>query len=439
MKTNEGVYMSELHYYREIDSEAWESDVVNSDRPVVVDFYSDECPPCDALAPKFSSLAALWHKDVNFVKIFRQQNRPLAEKLGVRGSPTVLFFNNGTETGNRLSGGIRRSDLLRNLEAMVPVERAETIRCAQTPVRSSCDVLVIGAGPAGLTAGMYTGQAKLKTVIVDTGLSGGNVATTHQVGNFPGFSKPVPGWQLAHNMTEHAKTAGCLFREAVDVTAFDPERREVVLDGVETVSARYVVIATGNSPRPIGIPGEKEYKGKGISYCATCDGKYYEGKEVVVIGGGNSALEESLFLSTYASKLTLIHRRGQFRADKGIQEKVRTVSNIESLMSHQPTAFIRREDGRMQVELVSTEDGTSKTIVTDGVFVFAGMMTNLPPGTEKLARDEFGAVLGNEDMESNIPDIYIAGDARAKRYRQITTAVNDGTAAAMAITRRHYG
>jgi len=431
--------MSEAHFYQDIGSDLWEDAVVKADRPVIVDFYSDECPPCDALAPKFAGLAEMWHKDVAFVKVFRQQNRPLAEKLGVKGSPTVLFLNKGVEVGLRLSGGIRRADILRNLEALVPVERAETIRSAQKPAHSTCDVLIVGAGPAGLTAGMYTGQAKLKTIIVDTALAGGNVATTHQVSNFPGFPKPVPGWQLAHNMSEQAKGAGCILREAVDVTAFDPDRREIVIDGIETISARYVILATGNSPKPLGIPGEKELKGKGISYCATCDGKYYEGKEIVVIGGGNSALEESLFLSTYVKKLTIVHRRNQFRADAGIQEKVKNVATIEPFMSHQPTAFIRREDGRMQVDLVSTEDGTPATIVTDGVFVFAGMMTNLPPGTEKLARDESGALLGNEDMETNVPGIYSAGDVRSKRYRQITTAVHDGTAAAMAVTKQIYG
>lgn len=431
--------MSEQHFYHEIGSDRWDEVVMQSELPVIVDFYSDECPPCEALAPKFAGLAELWHKDVVFVKMFRQQNRPLAERLGVKGSPTVIFFNKGAEVGQRFSGGIRRADLVRNLEALVPVERAEAIRTALRPTHTSCDVLVIGAGPAGLTAGMYTGQAKLKTVIVDTALAGGNVATTHQVSNFPGFPKPVPGWQLAHNMTEHAKEAGCMLREAVDVTTFDPDRREIVIDAMETVSARYVILATGNSPRPLGIPGEKEFKGKGVSYCATCDGKYFEGKEIVVIGGGNSALEESLFLATFAKKLTLVHRRNQFRADAGIQDKVKKVAVIETLMSHQPAAFIRREDGRMQVDLVSTEDGTPASLVTDGVFVFAGMMTNLPPGTEKLARDESGAVLGNEDMETNVPGIYIAGDVRAKRYRQITTAVNDGTAAAMAVTKHFYG
>jgi thioredoxin reductase (NADPH) len=431
--------MSEQHAYLEINGDQWETEVVKSDRPVIVDFFSDECPPCDALAPKFSGLAELWHRDVKFVKVFRQQNRPLAENLGVRGSPTVLCFKDGHETGQRLNGGIRRADLIRNLESLVTKERAEAIRASILPVYSSCDVLVIGAGPAGLTTGMYTAQAKLKTVIVDSALAGGNLSITHQVSNFPGFPKPVPGWQLADHMATHAKNAGCILREAVDVTTFDPDRKVIIIDGIETISARYVILATGNSPKPLGIPGEKELKGKGVSYCATCDGKYFEGKEVVVIGGGNSALEESLFLATYVKKLTIVHRRNQFRADQGIQEKVKGVTLIETLMSNQPTAFTRRDDGKMQVDLVNTETGAHSSLVTDGIFVFAGMVTNLPPGTEKLARDESGAVLGDEDRETNLPGIFVAGDVRAKRYRQITTAVSDGTEAAMAVTKRHYG
>jgi len=430
--------MSE-HFYKEINNDDWESEVINSSIPVVVDFFSDECPPCEALAPKFASLAELWHKDVKFVKVFRQQNRSLAEKLGVRGSPTVLFFNKGNEVGQRLNGGIKRADLVRNLTAFVTPERVAVINSSIAPIHSSCDVLVLGAGPSGLTAGMYTAQAKLRTVIVDTALAGGNLSITHQVSNYPGFPKPIPGWQLADHFATQAKNAGCTLREAVDVTTFNPNRKEIVIDGFETISGRYIILATGNSPKPLGIPGEKELKGKGVSYCATCDGKYFEGKDVIVIGGGNSALEESLFLATFVSNLTIIHRRNQFRADPGIQEKVKGVKLINSLMSFQPTSFIRREDGKMQVDVVSTENGTHKSLITDGVFVFAGMVTNLPPGADKLARDESGAVLANEHMETNIPDIFVAGDVRAKEYRQITTAVSDGTMAAMAITKKHYG
>jgi len=431
--------MDENHAYLEIESDAWEKEVLHSDLPVVVDFYSDECPPCEALAPKYASLADQWHRDVKFVKVFRQKNRALAESLGVRGSPTVLFFHGGQERGARLTGGIRRADLVHQFESFVGPERAQEIRDGVRPIHSSCDVLILGAGPAGLTAGMYTAQAKLKTVIVDGALAGGNVAITHQVANYPGFSKPVPGWQLADHMASHAKGAGAILREAVDVTSFDPEAKAVVIDGYETIQARYVILATGNSPRPLGIPGEKTLKGKGVSYCATCDGKYFEGKEIVVIGGGNSALEESLFLATFVKKLTLVHRRDAFRADPGIQEKVEKVPVIEPLMSHQPAAFRRLEDGRMQVDLIGVGTGAPRSLVTDGIFVFAGMVTNLPPGTERLARDESGAVIGDEEMRTNLPGIFVAGDVRAKRYRQITTAVSDGTAAAMAVTKAHYG
>ncbi len=208
------------------------------------------------------SLAGLWHKDIKFVKVFRQQNRSLAENLGVRGSPTVLFFKDGHEVGQRLSGGIKRADLARNLEAFVAPERVTAINSSITPIHSSCDVLVLGAGPSGLTAGIYTAQAKLRTVIVDTALAGGNLSITHQVSNYPGFPKPIPGWQLADHMATHAKNAGCTLREAVDVTAFNPEKKEIVIDGFETISARYIILATGNSPKLLGIPGEKSSKEK---------------------------------------------------------------------------------------------------------------------------------------------------------------------------------
>lgn len=303
-----------------INAGNFEEEVLKSGK-VVVDFYSTECPPCEALASKYESLAAIYGNDIKFTKIFRQENRDLAVKLGVTSSPTLLFYDNGTLVGDVLSGGIKRADIVKNLELLISIERAKELKGMIKKTEIECDVLILGGGPAGLSAGIYTAQAKLNTILIDKELAGGQVKVTHQVSNYPGFAEPVSGYMLMHYMSEQAKSAGVNFRSAVDVTEVDLVNKYVVVDGYETIKAGRIIIATGASPRPLNVKGEKEYKGRGISYCATCDAKFYEGKHVIVIGGGNSAIEESLFITKFASKVTIVHQFDKLQANKQAQEK----------------------------------------------------------------------------------------------------------------------
>jgi len=268
---------------KEISSTEFDIEVLKAGK-VVLDFYSTECPPCEALASKFEDLAGLYGKDIKFLKIFRQQNRELADKLGVKSSPTLLFFNNGTEVGERLTGGIKRSDIIRNLDSLLPEERVNEIRSKIKHSVSEYDVIILGAGPGGLTAGLYLCQSKINTVLIDIALPGGQVSTTHEVSNYPGFIEPQAGYMLSHNMSEQTKLCGTVYKVAVDVTKVDLERKEIVIDEFETIKGEKIVIATGTTPNRTGAAGEKELKGKGISYCATCDVKYFGDKEVVVIG-----------------------------------------------------------------------------------------------------------------------------------------------------------
>ncbi|MDC7240574.1 MAG: FAD-dependent oxidoreductase, partial [Spirochaetales bacterium] len=258
---------------KEINAADWEAEVLEGGK-VVVDFYSTECPPCEALASKYAALSELYGNDLKFIKIFRQGNRELSEKLEVVSSPTVLFYEDGKEVASRQSGGIKRSALSESLDKMVGSARADEIKKSIKPLVSEYDTAILGGGPAGLTAGTYLGQAHLKTVVIDPALTGGYVSTTHQVSNYPGFVEPQQGFMLAHFMSEQAKGAGVDFRAAVDVTSVDLKKKEILIDGVETIRAKKIVIATGSSPRPLGLPGELEYRGNGISYCATCDAKY---------------------------------------------------------------------------------------------------------------------------------------------------------------------
>jgi len=417
----------------EINSSEFEKEVLKSGK-VILDFYSTECPPCEALASKFEDLSLIYGKDVKFLKIFRQQNRDLADRLGVKGSPTLLFFDNGKEVGERLGGGIKRSDIIKNLDSMLPEKRVNEIKSAIKPTYSDFDVIILGAGPGGLTAGLYLCQSKVNTVLIDISLPGGHVSTTHEVSNYPGFIEPQAGYMLSHNMSEQTRLCGTIYKVAVDITKVDLDKKEVVIDEYETVRAKKIIIATGTTPNLTGAPGEKELKGKGISYCATCDAKYFDNKEVIVIGGGNSAIEESEYITRFASKLTIIHQFDKFTANKQAQDKVFNNPKISTLFEHEPRSFIR-EDDKIITEVENLKTKERQKMVSDGVFIFIGMKPNIDLFKDKLVLDKWGYIKTDEDMRTSIPGIYAVGDVISKKYRQITTAVADGTIAAMAIAK----
>lgn len=418
---------------KEITSSEFETEVLAGGK-VVLDFYSTECPPCEAVAPKFEGLAKLYGNDIKFVKMFRQQNKPLAEKFGVKSSPTLLFFDNGVQVAETLTGGIKRSDIIHQLDSMLTKERVNEIKKDIKPTVSEFDVLILGAGPGGLTAGLYLCQSKINTVLIDIALPGGHVSTTHEVSNYPGFINPQPGYLLSHNMSEQTKLCGTMYKVAVDVSKIDLEKKEVVIDEFETIRAKRIIIATGTSPNLMGIPGERELKGKGISYCATCDAKYYVDKEVIVIGGGNSAVEEADFISKFASKITMVHQFDAFTANKQAQEKLFANPKINVLFGHEPRSFSREGDKMITtVEDLKTNNVT--TLVSDGVFVFIGMKPNIDLFRDKLELDNWGYIKADEDMRTSMPGVYAVGDVISKKYRQITTAVADGTIAAIAIAK----
>ncbi len=418
---------------KEINSSEFEKEVLQSGK-VILDFYSTECPPCEALASKFEDLAGLYGNDIKFMKIFRQQNRDLAEKLGVKSSPTLMFFNNGKEVATRLTGGIKRSEIIRNLNSMLPEDWVSEIKSGIRPSTSEFDVIILGAGPGGLTAGLYLCQAKINTVLIDVALPGGHVATTHEVSNYPGFIEPQAGYMLSHNMSEQTKMCGTVYKVAVDVTSVDLEKKEVVIDEYETIRAKRIIIGTGTTPNLTGASGEKELKGRGISYCATCDAKYFNDKEVLVIGGGNSAVEESEYITRFAGKLTIVHQFDRLTANKQAQEKVFRNPKISIIFNTEPRAFTREGD-KIITEAENLKTGERSRLVSDGVFIFIGMKPNIGLFRDKLALDQWGYIKTDEDMRTSIPGVYAVGDVISKKYRQITTAVADGTIAAMSIAK----
>jgi len=418
----------------EIDADRFEKEVLQGGK-VVVDFYSTECPPCEALASKYDALSALYGNDVKFIKIFRQGNRDLANSLEVTGSPTVLFYDRGERTGETLTGAVKRSDIMRNLDALLDSERVEEIHSRIKPVETECEVIVLGGGPAGLTAGLYLAQAHNDVILVDTQLPGGYVATTHQVSNYPGFIEPQPGFMLSHYMSEQAKTAGVKYRAAVEITSIDLDRKKVVVDSFETIKARKIIVSTGSNPKPLGIPGELQYRGNGISYCATCDAKYFDDREVVVIGGGNSAIEEALFITKFAKKVKIIHQFSELQANKEAQKKAFDNDRIEFFFEHEPREFIKHNTMDMEVIVEDLNTKERKSIRTNGIFIFVGFQANLDGMEDQFHLDEWGYVKTDEFMKTNKKDVFAVGDLRSKAYRQITTAVADGTIAAITASR----
>jgi thioredoxin reductase (NADPH) len=239
---------------------------------------------------------------------------------------------------------------------------------------------------------------------------------------------------LSHNMSEQTKLCGTVYKVAVDVTKVDLDKKEIVIDEFETLKAKRIIIATGTSPNLMGAPGEKELKGKGISYCATCDAKYFVDKEVVVIGGGNSAVEESDFITRFASKITMIHQFDKLTANKQAQEKLLANPKVTVLYEHEPRGFSKDGD-HIVTEIEDLKTKQRKKLVSDGVFVFIGFKANINLFKDKLTLDQWGYIKTDEDMRTNIPGVFAVGDVISKKYRQITTAVADGTIAAIAIAK----
>ncbi len=294
------------------------------------------------------------------------------------------------------------------------------------------DAIVIGAGPAGLTAGIYLSRARLKTLIVSEGMVGGQLVLTHQIVNYPGVES-ISGYQLAAIMKKQAQEFGCEIISNIsvmDIQLHEKDKKITLSDG-QVYYSRSVILTTGGRPRTLGVPREDIFKGKGISYCATCDGDFFTGKEIVVVGGGNSALEESVSLTRYASKVTLIHQFDQFQAFEYAIEEARRNAKIRFLMNSAIVAFHGRENLE-SADVKNLKTGEIMNYKTDGAFVFIGYVPNTEFLKGKVELNQWGEIVVKPDMSTGIKGVFAAGDCIAKRYRQVTTAVGDGTIAALA-------
>ena len=297
------------------------------------------------------------------------------------------------------------------------------------------DVVIVGAGPAGLAAGIYAGRSQLKTVILDQMMPGGQLLITEQIENYPGFHDGITGFELSEKLRVHAEKFGAVIENGQPVSSVDLDGELFVVrtEGGE-IKGKTLIWAAGSIAKKLNVPGEAEFIGRGVSYCAVCDGAFFKDRVVAVIGGGDSALEEALYLTKFASKVYLIHRRDRFRAVKIIQDRVKRNEKIEPVLNKVVVSI----NGTQFVESLTLKDtmtGETTELPVDGIFIFIGNEPNVAPVVHLVETTEQGFIITDEEMRTKTPGLFAAGDVRHKSLKQVVTAAADGAVAAMSATK----
>jgi len=301
-------------------------------------------------------------------------------------------------------------------------------------MRAECDVAIIGAGPAGLTAGIYAARAGLSTLIFEKVYPGGQLATTDSIENFPGVVEPVGGFDLAERMRLQAVNYGTEIETGEVIAVEDSEGSDykVLRTKDSSILAMAVIVATGASHRKLGVPGEERFWGKGISSCATCDGRFYKDKELVVVGGGETAVKESLFLTRFASKITLVHRRARLRASQILQSRLFAAQDKVNFRWESVVTEILGDEKVKGVSVRNLKTGKTDVISCDGVFIFVGFTPNSGFLRGYLETNEAGYIITDQNMATSVKGVFACGDVRKRLLRQVVTACGDGATAAFA-------
>lgn len=296
---------------------------------------------------------------------------------------------------------------------------------------SAYDLIIVGGGPAGLTAGIYASRAGLKTLILEKGAAGGQISSTAVIENWPG-TESITGPELTGLMAGHAKKFGTEIREFTEAVSLEPEAKNRIMVRTKNgeFGAKAIIIATGAREKRLGVKGEAELKGRGVSYCAVCDAPFFRDKDVVVIGGGNSALEEANYLTKFAKTVTVVHRRGEFRAEKAVQDKTRANPRIKLVLD----SAIDEIAGTGKVEGVKIKDaksGTVSELKCEGVFIYVGMLPNSEFVSGKLALDKYGYIVVDGEKRTSMEGVFAAGDVTNSKVKQVVTAAGEGATAAV--------
>ncbi|SEH39226.1 thioredoxin reductase (NADPH) [Halobacillus karajensis] len=297
------------------------------------------------------------------------------------------------------------------------------------------DVIIAGAGPAGMTAAVYTSRANLDTLMIERGIPGGQMANTEDVENYPGFES-ILGPDLSNKMFEHAKKFGAEYAYGDIKEVVDGKEYKVVKAGNKEYKARAVIVTTGAQYKELGVSGEKELGGRGVSYCAVCDGAFFRDKELVVVGGGDSAVEEGVYLTRFASKVTIVHRRDELRAQKILQDRAFDNEKIEFIWDTVVKSINEKEGKVGSVTLYNKKTKEEYEFDTNGAFIYIGMIPLSAPFESLGITNEQGYIETDENMETKVPGVFAAGDIREKELRQIVTATGDGSIAAQSA--QHY-
>lgn len=295
------------------------------------------------------------------------------------------------------------------------------------------DLAIIGSGPAGLTAGIYAERAKLNTIVLEKNyISGGQITSTYEVDNYPALPG-ISGMKLAQEMRSHAEKLGVSFKTTSVNTVEDKGKIKILHTSDGDIEAKSIIIATGAGHSKLGIPGEEEFTGRGVSYCATCDGAFFRNKEVVVVGGGNVAVEDAIFLARASSKVYVVHRRDELRAEKILQEELLSLPNVEMVWSSVATEVVSENNKVTGLKVKNVRTGEERVLQAKGIFIAVGIVPHSQVFTGLVDMDEKGYIKADETGRTSVPGIFAAGDVRTKQLRQIVTAVSDGANAVSSV------
>ncbi len=395
-------------------------ELVQSSGMVLVDFWAPWCGDCRRIAQAYDQIAEDYADVMTVVKINVDEHEGIRQREDIRRIPTLRLYRDGQALGQIVEPP-SKADIDAFLADVLPTAKQQT-EDAQVH-----DMVIIGGGPGGYTAALYAARAGLDVLLVERLSAGGQMALTDRIDNYPGFPEGIGGYELGEMMRAQAERFGARTLNARVEEVRLQESPKVIFSSEGTIQARTVVLATGANPRELGLPEEKALLGRGVAYCAACDGMFYKGRTVVVVGGGNSAAEDALLLSRIAEKVIVVHRRDALRATKVYHAPLMQAANVDFRWNSVVTELLQ-DDVVTGVRLRDVVTGEETELACSGVFVSIGRK----PATELVAEQlplENGYIVAGEDTQTAIPGVYAVGDVRTKRLRQVVTAVADGATA----------